>query len=83
MCEHSETNTRFPLKQAPENYMKFPFRDPKYYTIPNDSDVNAKLSEPRMGYVAQLSIGFLEATGRKPELQNVPWLEAASNKGKR
>jgi hypothetical protein len=79
MCE----NTRFPLRKTPENYDKFPFRDAKFYTLPEAGDMNAKQRTPRMGYVAQLSLEFLEATGRKPELENVPWLEAASNKGKR
>jgi hypothetical protein len=82
MCERdSTTDMRFPLKQAPENYEKFPFRDAKFYTL--TADVKAEPKQPRMGYVAQLSLEFLEATGRKPALQNVPWLEAASNKGKR
>lgn len=81
MSENSEvedsgsfSSRRFPLKKAPESTEKFPFRDMKYYTNPEDSEVKTKLKTPRFGYVAQLSIHHLESTGRKPELKNVPWL---------
>ena len=83
MCENTEIHARFPLKKMPENYDKFPFHDPKFYTNPQTADVKTVPKTPNMGYVAQISLNFLEATGRKPELENVPWLEAASNKGKR
>lgn len=83
MCETSKTESRFPLQKAPENHSgKFPFMDSRFYMFP-DSDENQNMKEVRMGYVAQLSLEFLESTGRKPELENVPWLEAASSKGKR
>lgn len=80
MSENSEVedsgsfSPRFPLRKAPESTEKFPFRDMKYYTNPEDSEVKTKLKTPRFGYVAQLSIQHLESTGRKPELKNVPWL---------
>jgi hypothetical protein len=83
MCESYKTVERFPLRKTPENHQKFPFKDTKYYTEPAADNVHANHSGVRMGYVAQLSLEFLEATGRKPDLENVPWLEAASNKGKR
>jgi len=66
-----------------ESSERFPFRNAKYYTNPEDEEVKARLKVPRMGYVAQRSIEYLESTGRKPELQNVSWLAAASEKGKR
>lgn len=83
MCENNETFARFPLRKMPESHEKFPFKDPKYYTAPTTDSVHANHSQVRMGYMAQLSLEFLEATGRKPDLENVPWLEAASNKAKR
>jgi hypothetical protein len=83
MCDNNETTARFPLRKTPESYEKFPFTDTKYYTEATVVNVHANQRRPRMGYVAQLSLEYLEATGRKPDLENVPWLEAASNKGKR
>lgn len=77
MSENSEVedsgsfSPTFPLRKAPESTEKFPM---KYYTNPEDSEVKTELKTPRFGYVAQLSIQHLEATGRKPELKNVPWL---------
>lgn len=83
MCENTEIHARFPLRKTPENYDKFPFQNPNFYTNPQTTDVSVVPRTLKMGYVAQISLNFLEATGRKPELENVPWLEAASNKGKR
>lgn len=79
----NKNSLRFPLKKAPESTDKFPFRDLKHYTNPEDDEVKTKRNSPRFGYVAQRSLNHLEATGRKPDLQNVPWFRAAGNSEKR
>lgn len=83
MCEHEEhktkTSAQFPFRRAPEIPGKFPFRDVKYYLDPvpdgelEGRQVKVAPKKPRFGYVAQRSIRFLEATGRKPDLENVMW----------
>lgn len=83
MCEHEEhktkTSVQFPLRRAPEIPGKFPFRDMKYYLDPVPGEeleagqAKVALKKPRFGYVAQRSIQFLEASGRKPDLENVMW----------
>lgn len=80
MCEHEEHKTKtsalFPLRNAPETPGKFPFRDMKYYLDPvpaAEEQVKVAPKKPRFGYVAQRSIQFLEASGRKPNLENVMW----------
>lgn len=78
--ESGKVCARFPLRKAPESTEKFPFRDMKYYINPEDVEVKTKLRAPRMGYVAQRSIEYLESTGRKPDLQNVPWFKAAGTR---
>lgn len=84
MCEDSKVSARFPLRTAPESTEKFPFRNLKYYVNPEDEDeVKEKPEIPTLGYMAQKSIDFLESTGRKPNLQNVPWFREAGNNGKR
>lgn len=61
----------------------FPFRDLKYYTTPEDDEGKTRRKEPRFGYMAQRSVEYLESTGRKPNLQYVPWFKgAAQYKGK-
>lgn len=79
MCEASECKVKtfplFPLRKAPEDSGKFPFRDMKYYSNPEPEECEVKVATktPRFGYVAQRSIEFFEATGRKPKLENVMW----------
>lgn len=91
MCEESkmgesEKVPRFPLRKAPEVEGKFPFRDVRYYNNYDDNEVKSKVKVPRLGYLADLSIEYLKATGRKPELRNVPWFttpESNASAGKR
>lgn len=71
---------RFPFRKVPQTADKFPFRDVKHYINPEDDEVNSKVKAPRFGYVAQRSINYLESTGRKPNLQNVPWFRGAVHK---
>lgn len=84
--EESEKGTRrFPLRTAPVEDEKFPFRDVRHYNSSVDAgEVNSKPKVPKLGYLAQRSVRYLEATGRKPELQNVPWFTIPeSNAGRR
>lgn len=84
MCEEYKIIAKFPLRTAPEIDGKFPFRNLKYYV--NDGkdgdEMEAKPKIPTLGYMAQKSIDFLESTGRKPNLQIVPWFRAAVNNRK-
>lgn len=83
--EIGKSDLKFPSRKVPEVSDKFPFRDLKYYTNPEDQDVKTVSvnKTPKMGYVAQLSINHLESTGRNINLQNVPWFRTSRNNGKR
>lgn len=84
MCENSDRDVgKFPFRTPPESTAKFPFRNLKYYTSPEDDEWRTRMKVPRLGYMAQRSLDYLESTGRKPDLQNVSWFKgAAYYKGK-
>lgn len=74
---------RFPMRKANTVDGKFPLRE---YNISEDREVKSKVKVPRLGYLANRSIQYLKATGRTPELRNVPWFttpESNASKGKR
>lgn len=83
MGESEKKCRQFPLRKAPETEGKFPFRDVRYYNSFEDSEVKTKPKVPRLGHLAQRSISYLEATGRKPEMLNVPWFTTPERHGKR
>lgn len=84
MCENSDrdvSSKRFPLRTPPESTERFPFRDLKYYTNPQEEEeeeMKSRVKSPRLGYMAQRSIEYLESTGRKPDLHYVPWFKGAA-----
>jgi hypothetical protein len=69
-----ENKTSFPLKKPPEFADKFPFHDIQLYTNPHN--LASSSSDDKLGYIAEKSLKHLEATGRKPDLQRVPWFRS-------
>ena len=63
----------FPLTRAPHVGDKFPFRNTYLYT---SGEHHVKPNEISFGQTAQQSLTHLEATGRKPNLQRVPWFRS-------
>ena len=79
----SKVELKFPLRQSPEAEGKFPYRNSEYYATEGTGDEKAKTKTSRLGFVAQRSVDYLESTGRKLNLENVPWFKAAHGGGKR
>lgn len=94
--KENENSQKFPLRITPEVTDKFPFRDLRLYT--ENFDVaqemsrkrseevavkNLSRSEYRRGSTAQRSLERLRASGRKIDLNYVPWFRPVWNKVQR
>lgn len=69
-----EVSKTFPIKKPPELDNKFPFRNLELYKNLDCAKTLEKQKE--IGFIAEQSLKHLEATGRKPDLQRVPWFRS-------
>lgn len=80
----------FPLTKPPQRDDKFPFQNTHLYTTngeyeeEEEEEIKVKKEEEEksnekrrtFGFTAQQSLTYLEATGRKLNLQHVPWFRS-------